>query len=179
MIAGHLIHADETRVKLRETTGYVWVFANMDSVIYLYRPTREGRSGMILAGFNGVLVSDFYSAYDSLPCPQQKCLVHLMWDINADLLKNPFDEELKLLGRVLGELLRTVISTVDRFGLKARYLRKHLKDVEVFFGTVENGVRSSAIAEHYRDRLLKYRGRLFTFSITTGFPGTTTMPNMP
>ena len=58
--------------------------------------TREGTVlESVLDGFKGVLVSDFYAAYDSAPCPQQKCLIHLMRDINEDLHKNPFDEELK------------------------------------------------------------------------------------
>ena len=43
----------------------------------------------LLDGFNGVLVSDFYAAYDLVPCAQQKCLIHLMRDINEDLHRNP------------------------------------------------------------------------------------------
>jgi len=45
--------------------------------------------------FSGVPISDFYTAYDSLKCEQQKCLVHLVRDIDDDLLKNPLDIELK------------------------------------------------------------------------------------
>ena len=41
------------------------------------------------------MVSDFYSVDDSIECPQQKCLIHLMWDINDDLLRELFNEELK------------------------------------------------------------------------------------
>jgi hypothetical protein len=40
----------------------------------------------VLKDFKGVLVSDFYSAYDSMDCPQQKCLIHLMRDLNDDML---------------------------------------------------------------------------------------------
>jgi hypothetical protein len=39
----------------------------------------ESREGEIiqdlLKGFRGVLVSDFYTAYDAINCPQQKCLI--------------------------------------------------------------------------------------------------------
>ncbi|MCA6110921.1 IS66 family transposase [Bradyrhizobium cenepequi] len=41
----------------------------------------------------GVLVSDFYSAYDGLPCLHQRCLIHLMRDMNRAILDNPFDQE--------------------------------------------------------------------------------------
>ena len=59
------------------------MFANVEEVVYLYRPTREGDFLQeLLKDFRGVLVSDFYAAYDSLPCPQQKCLIHLIRDMN-------------------------------------------------------------------------------------------------
>ena len=65
---------------------YVWIFANMTTVAYVYSESRDsGILETVLNGFKGVLVSDFYAAYDSVPCPQQKCLIHLMRDINEDL----------------------------------------------------------------------------------------------
>ena len=81
----------------------------------------------VLDGFSGVLVSDFYAAYDSVPCAQQKCLIHLMRDINEDLHKNPFDDELKEIARRFGALLREIVETIDTHGLKARHLGKHRK----------------------------------------------------
>jgi hypothetical protein len=72
---GSLIHADETKVTVRNTTGYVWAFANLDEAVYVYTPTREKSIlEVMLEGFSGVLVSDFYAAYDSAECAQQKCL---------------------------------------------------------------------------------------------------------
>jgi Transposase IS66 family len=68
----------------------------MDKVYYFYRPSREGSFlKEMLAQFKGVLVSDFYAAYDALPCTQQKCIVHFVRDIDDDLLRNPLDTELK------------------------------------------------------------------------------------
>jgi hypothetical protein len=59
--------------------GYVWVFASPEAAVYA--PTREGDTVReTLAGFKGVLVSDFYAAYDAMDCQQQKCLVHLVRD---------------------------------------------------------------------------------------------------
>jgi len=71
IINGNLIHADETQAKIKGLSGYVWVFTNMDSVYYLFRPTREADFLKdLLNEFNGVLISDFYTGYDALPCPQ-------------------------------------------------------------------------------------------------------------
>jgi len=124
IVTGSVIHADETQIHTRQTgKGYVWVFTNLEEVIFLYRKTREGEFLKdLLKNFKGVLVSDFYSAYDSLDCLQQKCLIHLIRDFNHDLQSNPWDEELKLLADQFGKLLRKIVATVDQFGLKRRYL---------------------------------------------------------
>ncbi|MGB6396515.1 MAG: hypothetical protein WBF73_12620, partial [Bradyrhizobium sp.] len=50
--------------------------------------------------------SDFYAAYDSIECPQQKCLIHLMRDLNDEILKNPFDQEAKLIALRFAALLK-------------------------------------------------------------------------
>ena len=120
------MHADETRVNLKTGVGYVWAFTNLEDVVYVYAASREGDLvHSLLKDFKGVLVSDFYAAYDSLDCPQQKCLIHLIRDLNDDLMKEPFNEEMKGLVSEFAVLLRAIIATVDRFGLKARFLRAH------------------------------------------------------
>jgi Transposase IS66 family len=74
-----LLHADEKKINVRDKGGFVWVFANMEEVAYVYSETREGDLlHTMLKDFKGVLVSDFYAAYDSIHCPQQKCLIHLI-----------------------------------------------------------------------------------------------------
>ena len=165
IVAGNVVHADETEVKLRVGKGYVWVFASMESVVLMYRPNREGDFlRELLKGFKGVLVSDFYAAYDSLPCPQQKCLIHLIRDMNQDLLNHPFDPELKAVTAPFGTLLRQVIATVDEHGLKHAHLQRHRREVEAYFDRLATQVFRSDAAEALRARLLKYRNKLFTFT---------------
>jgi len=62
------------------------------------RREKQQRRKSLLADFRGVLVTDFYSAYDSINCPQQKCLIHLIRDLNDDLRRNPFNEEIQEVG---------------------------------------------------------------------------------
>jgi hypothetical protein len=172
ILAGPLAHADETGVKVRKVGGaYVWVFTNMEEVVYLYRPSREGDFlAEFFKGFQGVLVTDFYAAYDGLPCPQQKCLIHLLRDFNKDLLANPWDEELKSIAAAFGSLLRSVVSAVDRHGLKKKYLDRHEPAVAEYFRSITAMTCGSEAAEGYRQRLLKYRGKLFTFLGHDGVP---------
>jgi predicted RecB family nuclease len=164
ILAGPVLHVDETEVKLRTGKGYVWVLAAAEEVVYLYRPTREGDFlPKLLKDFRGVLVSDFYAAYDALPCPQQKCLIHLLRDMNQELLNNPFDAELQSITAPFGTLLRATVEEVDRHGLKARYLRRHDRAAVRFFDDLAARAFESEAAETLRARLLKYRDKLFTF----------------
>jgi len=143
----------------------------MDKVFYFYRPSREGSFlDEMLAPFHGVLISDFFSAYDSLSCEQQKCLVHIVRDIDDDLLRNPIDTELKVLAQDFGILLRQIISTVDRYGLKRRHLQKHKKGVDRFLHTVAAADYSSELANKYKKRFGKSGVKMFTFLAHDGVP---------
>lgn len=164
LIKGDVIYADETHVSLGGKRSFVWVFSSAKEAVFVHTDTREGTFlGEFLMGFKGVLVSDFYAAYDSIPCPQQKCLVHLMRDINSDLLKRPFDEELKQLAHEFADLLRPMVDTVDQFGLKTRFLRKHKRAVKSFFKKITSLTSRSEVAEKYCNRFLKERDKLSTF----------------
>jgi predicted RecB family nuclease len=169
--SGNLAHVDETLVHLTKGRGYVWTFTNLEEVAYAFRPSREGDFLQeLLAGFSGVLVSDFFSAYDSLPCKQQKCLVHLLRDFNSDLQSNPYDDEFKTLASEFGRLLRTIIATVDRYGLKRRHLHKHRVDVDRFYRALTSRQYRSELAASYQKRLIKNEDKLFTFLDHDGVP---------
>ena len=166
-----ILHADETSVRLRGLNGYVWVLAGMDKVYYFYKPSREGSFLQeMLHSFSGVLISDFYTAYDSLTCEQQKCIVHIVRDIDDDLLKNPLDAELKGIAQEFGTLLRTIIQTVDRYGLKSRHLRKHKPAVFRFLNSVGSMDFSSELANKYKKRFQKSGAKMFTFLDHDGVP---------
>ena len=171
IVHGKLIHVDETKVSIKGETAYVWVFTSLEEVVYIYKETREGDFLQeLLREFKGVLVSDFYTAYDSINCPQQKCLVHLIRDLNDDLFKYPFDQELKSLIREFTTLLKPMIETVDRSGLKTKLLRKHKVFVESFYRILSNRSYKSEVALKYKKRFEKYHDKLFTFLDYDGIP---------
>ncbi len=117
-----------------------------------------------------MLVSDFYTGYDSITCAQQKCLVHLMRDANEDLCKQPFNEEIREISRKFAALLRLIVESVDRFGLKARHLRKHRPAVDRFFKEIRGRVYQTEVATGYQKRFATNRDRLFTFLDQDGVP---------
>ncbi len=170
--SGMLLHADETKVKLNHSiVGYVWTFTATEVVVYLYNPTREGTFlKEMLGDFAGVLVSDFYAAYDSVNCHQQKCHLHLMRDINDDLLQHPFDEELKEVARRYTLTLKPMVETIDKHGLKTKFLSKHKRNAEEFVNWIAKRDVTSEVAQGYKFRIEKYGERLFTFLDYDGVP---------
>ena len=164
IIAGSLAHMDETKININGKDSYVWVLTNQEEVAYFYTETREGDSTQtLLKPFKGVLVSDFYSVYDSIDCPQQKCLIHLIRDLNDALSHEPFNAELKELCKKFAGLLRPVIETVDKWSLKARYLRKHKIPVERFFQWIDEFPFNNETTLKFKKRFSKNRWKLFTF----------------
>lgn len=164
ILKGEVIHIDETRVNVKGMIGYIWVFTSLEEVVYIYSPTREGDLvQLLLKDFKGVLISDFYSAYDSINCAQQKCLIHLIRDLNDDLFKEPFNREMKELATEFSGLLKSVIETTERFGLKKRFLRKHKYHVDCFFKALSRREYHTETAAKFKKRFEKNRNRLFTF----------------
>jgi hypothetical protein len=171
LVTGRLLHIDETEVSIRGKPAYVWVFTNLHDVAYLYSAGREGAFLQeMLKDFKGVLVSDFYGVYDSLDCAQQKCLVHLIRDLNDEVLSHPYDEELKTIVSDFASLLKPIVETIDRRGLKRRFLRKHQAAVKQFYRKLGKLKCASEAASKCKQRFEKNRDKLFTFLSHDGIP---------
>jgi hypothetical protein len=166
------VHVDETKINVQGVDHYVWVFTDGKHVVFRMTETREADIVReVLAGYQGVLVSDFYPGYDGVPCRQQKCLVHLIGDINDDLWKAPFDQELETFAVEVQALLVPIMEAVDRYGLKAWHLRKFLKDVDRFYDKNITGREyTSEPVRTYQKRFDSYRESLFTFLTQDGIP---------
>lgn len=164
ILASPILYVDETPINMRFESGYAWVMTNAEEVVSFYRPTRDGDFiKKYLADYREILVSDFYNAYDSLNCLQQKCLLHLIRDFNDDLLKNPFDEEFKDMAKKFTSVLQDIVATIDKRGLKKWHLDKHNKPVVKFFEDVLSRDYNSETARQYQKRLTKNRDKLFLF----------------
>ncbi|MCH7725365.1 MAG: TM0106 family RecB-like putative nuclease [Planctomycetes bacterium] len=162
--SGTVLYIDETEVKLRGSKGYVWVFASAENVYYEYRESRSADFlHEFIGSFDGVIVSDFFTGYDSLPVPQQKCLIHLIREMNDDLLKFPYDDEFRSVVDSFAKMFRSVTQTIDRFGLKRRHLQKHKRELLGLFDTISTNTYSSVAAQKHQARILKYGQRMLTF----------------
>ncbi len=79
----------------------------------------------IFDNYEGILISDFYPAYDAVKCKQQKCWVHLIRNINDDLWKAPFDMEFETFVSEVRNMFVPIMVTVQKYGLKIRNLNNH------------------------------------------------------
>lgn len=159
------LHVDETPINIRGINQYVWTFTDGKHVVFKLTETRE--SDIVyktLYKYNGVLVSDFYCGYDSIPCKQQKCWVHLIRDMNDDLYASPFDTEYETFILKVKEFIVPIFASVDKYGLKKRNLRKFKKNVDRFYiDNISTKIYYSELSIKYQKRFKKFRESLFTF----------------
>ena len=98
-----VVHADETGWRQDGKNGYVWtpgrgrgrLFSTSTERYFLRRGRDKGVVDKALGeSFSGVLVSDFYAAYNHYPGPKQRCWAHLLRDIHD--LKALYPEDARL-----------------------------------------------------------------------------------
>jgi hypothetical protein len=94
----------------------------------------------------------------------------LVRDLNDAVLDNPYDEDIKGIVTAFAELFRGIVKTIDQWGIKVRFLRKHLVDVARFYRRLPQTEHQSDAALKCRTRLEKDRGKLFTFLEHDGIP---------
>lgn len=172
ILDGPVVHLDETRINILGADQYVWVLTDSVRVVFWLRANRETAFlKPLFASFRGTVVSDFYGGYDALPCKQQKCLVHLIRDLNDDLWKNPFDDEFERFVLAVRNLLSPILEDVQRFGLKARHLCKHRNRIDRFYRQEIAGRASvRETTARFRKRFERYKESLFSFIEDDGVP---------
>jgi hypothetical protein len=172
LLAGPFLHVDETRLSIQGTDHYVWILTDSRRVVFRMTATRETTMiHELLADYVGVLVSDFYAGYDSVGCRQQKCLVHLIRDLNDDLWGSPFDAEFEEFVLGVRDLLVPMIEAVQGGIAKARRLAKFLPTVDDFYARqITGNSYKSEVTQKYQKRFERYRASLFTFLELDGIP---------
>ena len=88
------LHADETGLSMNGKNWWTWVICNDHFVWYLQRQSR-GHTAIqdILDGFEGMLTSDCWGAYNQLDAEQQKCLAHFVTELLEIMVKLHKDSE--------------------------------------------------------------------------------------
>jgi transposase len=90
------VYADETGLRQDGTNGYLWSFSPERERYFVRGPrTKEMVDEVLGLDCAGVLVTDFYAAYDHYAGPHQRCWAHLLRDIHELTDKHPTDAALQ------------------------------------------------------------------------------------
>ena|GEM_PF-631357 len=79
------LNGDETGWKVMGRNGYIWCFCNANLAVFHhdYRRSAKVIEEILGQSFAGVVVCDFYAAYNCID-KTQRCLVHLLRDIRTE-----------------------------------------------------------------------------------------------
>jgi transposase len=108
-----VLHADETGWRVNGKTHWLWCFSNPSLTYFMIDRARgsPALSKFFTEEFGGVLVSDFWGAYNAVVCAlRQTCLVHLLRDLqHVEKYKSPskhWAAFAKQLRRLIGDAIR-------------------------------------------------------------------------
>ena len=91
------VHADESGWREDGVNGYVWTFSTPTERYFVRRGRNKELVDEVLGeSFAGVLISDFYAAYNHYPGLKQRCWVHLLRDISDLKAMRPDDDSVAI-----------------------------------------------------------------------------------
>lgn len=104
-----VVNADETGGRENGQNGYFWSLSTPSTHVLMYRKSRGSRVVEEIVGqesekFDGVLVSDFYAAYNTYSGFHQRCWVHFLRDIHGLKMQNPRHPPLNKWGKNISSL---------------------------------------------------------------------------
>lgn len=165
--ASPVIYADETGWREGGMNRYLWTFASEDTRYYTF----GGRSKAVLdqvLGIDtaeeavGVLVSDFYAAYDHYPGPQQKCWVHLLRDIHELVRQHPADLALAAWAAAVRAVYEHALTCQHRSKPERQHAYRQLQ-ADLAALCREAATDERAVQAVLCRRILKYLPSLFVF----------------
>jgi hypothetical protein len=155
------VPADETGWRENGQSEYLWSFSTPWARGFVYDTSRSHRvPERVLKGFQGVLVSDFYSGYPYYPGRHQRCWVHLLRDLHDP--RKPYPTEGV---EAFVKAVRTIYDAAKAFHSDKRLERVaarldfHAQWVQVAMPYKDAGLPQSVLA----GRMVQFESELFTF----------------
>ncbi|HRS72765.1 MAG TPA: IS66 family transposase [Anaerohalosphaeraceae bacterium] len=168
-----VLHGDETGWRVNGTTHWLWCFTSKTATIFTIERSRAGPVVLefIKDCFDGVLVSDFWYAYNVLACAKQKCLVHLLRELERVWKYKDHGGDWPAFSQKLKRLMRDAIrlrkSKDDQetaiYQRRCERLEKRLRLI------LEHGW-SNKEAKRLLKRLIRHQDELLTFLYHANVP---------
>jgi transposase len=173
-----VVHQDETGWRQNGRNGYIWatVTDGPQAVRYYeYSASRSHHVAQRLLGarFPGVLVSDFYAAYNLIPGRHQRCWTHLLRDLHALKEEHAAKDDVvqwALAVRQLSDEAQVWLSVHPAATAKER----GEKYADLYQRAWALGQQYAFAVEHpcwaLAKRLLRHQEELFQFVLVPGLP---------
>jgi len=163
------VNVDETGWRVCGRNNWLWAFVTDRLTLYRVAPSRAGRIAAEELGkdFGGVVVADFFSAYNKLPGEQQKCTVHLLRELRECDKKNKtaeFAAFRKKLKRIIADAMR-LVAREDFAPASHEEQIWRLHDRALSLGSAEY---KNPDCRRIAKRLRQHAGSLFTFLFHPG-----------
>ncbi len=174
--AGPVVHGDETGLRERGRNRFIWSFSTPTHRYYACGSREKGMVDTVLgADFHGVLVSDFYAAYDHYDGLQQKCWVHLLRDIHDLLRQHPDDADLAAWAQGVRDCYSAALAQAARLTASnasdaARRVARRACDAALREQCQPFETHTTAPQARLCRRVAKYQHSLFTFVREAGVP---------
>jgi transposase len=162
--ASAVLHADETGWRMNGKTWWLWCFANRLTCYYLLDPSRGSPAleKFFAEAFDGVLVTDFWAAYDAFARERQCCLVHLLRELEK-VDEHNSSAEWKAFAKMLRRLVRDGIRLRKRPDFEPDRYRSRIRRIDQRLETLADAHYADADAARLAKRLRKHTDELFTF----------------
>jgi hypothetical protein len=166
-------NADETGWREGGINGYMWSVSTENARYFEFNKSRASKVIRRILGFcfSGVLVTDFYAAYNSYEGPKQRCWVHLLRDWDKLVEAWPENVDLAVCVKKIGGVYRVAKRAARRnLSEEARaQLRIRLEDMlgKIIAPYMED---KESIQHVLAKRMTNYMDELFTFVEYPGCP---------
>ena len=162
--ASAVLHADETGWRMNGRTWWLWCFANRTTCYYLLDPSRGSPAleKFFAEAFDGVLVTDFWAAYDAFATERQCCLVHLLRELEKVDLSN-HSTEWQAFAKMLRRLVRDGIRLRKRLDFSPEAYAPRIQRIDRRLVALSHATYADADAARLAKRLARHTDQLFTF----------------
>jgi len=162
-----VLHADETGWRVDGKTHWLWCFASKDVTSYMI-DRRRGSPALkrfFKKEFAGVLVTDFWGAYNAVVCARkQKCLPHLLRDLKRTQHYHKPEGDWPAFSKRLKRLIRDSIRlNKRRKELPAKSFASRRRRLDARLGELLAQPWEQRHARRLVKRLRRHASELFTF----------------
>lgn len=159
------LHADETGWRVNGQGCWLWCFTNDRNCYYTIEYCRGSPvlQKFFTDEFDGVLITDFWAAYDSVDAAdRQKCIPHLLRELEKVDLRNK-SAEWQAFAKKLRRLLRDGMRLRKRPNFTSKRYQSRIDRLNRRVGELAREEHEDGDARRLTKRLRRYAEYLFTF----------------